>query len=318
METLICQRCNVEKPLEQFTRYTKAEARRRPFCKACHAAEEKWYRDQRREILGDDHPLLVPEPRQPRNPRPKTQEPAERTCIKCRITKPLEEFAWTDKHHRLHKRACKSCINAQQIVDRERRRAAAMQPRICVECHILKPAEEFHWRIKGQFMRQQKCKDCSAQYGALYKQEQKTLLGEEGMAAYHKERYEKTKERQLTYHKDYYQKNQERLQQQSRTYYANNKETMSQQVKKRRLLTKFGLTLEDFAAMLAAQNNVCAICGQNRGRLVVDHCHTTGRVRGLLCTPCNSFLGRIHDSIEALDTIKRYLLSCPEDLSFSA
>lgn len=315
METLICQRCNTEKPLEQFTRYKKAEARRRPFCKACHAAEEQWYRDQRREILGSDHPLFAPAPRKP---RPKTQEPEERTCRLCRVTKPLKEFGWTDKHHRLHRKLCILCSNAQYNIHREQQRLKATQPRMCVECKIIKPAEEFSWRIKKQFMRQLKCKECSAQYSALYHQEQKELLGEEGMIAYHKEQYQKTRESQLAYHKDYYQKNQETLQQRSRDYYANNTEAMRAQGKKRRLLTNFGLTPVDVAAMLVAQSNVCAICGQNRGRLVIDHCHATGRIRGLLCTPCNSFLGRIHDSVEALDKIKLYLYPLPEVVLSSA
>lgn len=58
----------------------------------------------------------------------------------------------------------------------------------------------------------------------------------------------------------------------------------------------YGITPEDFDAMLAAQGGCCAICGtdtpRGRGRFHVDHCHTTGRVRGLLCTLCNTSLHR--------------------------
>lgn len=60
------------------------------------------------------------------------------------------------------------------------------------------------------------------------------------------------------------------------------------------LKKRFGLTLEDYAKMLEAQNGVCAICktppASNR-RLAVDHCHTTRRIRQLLCTKCNTALG---------------------------
>jgi hypothetical protein len=59
-------------------------------------------------------------------------------------------------------------------------------------------------------------------------------------------------------------------------------------------LRKFGLTLEQYDQMYAAQNGGCAICGgQNDDgrRLFVDHNHQTGRVRGLLCARCNTRTG---------------------------
>jgi hypothetical protein len=57
---------------------------------------------------------------------------------------------------------------------------------------------------------------------------------------------------------------------------------------------RYGITVEQYEAMLAAQGGVCAICGKLNGnsRLYVDHCHRDGGVRGLLCARCNSWLGR--------------------------
>lgn|SRR5262245_9040289 len=56
----------------------------------------------------------------------------------------------------------------------------------------------------------------------------------------------------------------------------------------------YGITAEDFDAMLAAQEGKCAGCGavfEGACRAVVDHCHATGKVRGLLCHGCNLTVG---------------------------
>ena len=61
-------------------------------------------------------------------------------------------------------------------------------------------------------------------------------------------------------------------------------------------LKKQGTTLDEYQAKLEEQGHVCAICGQinqNERRLAVDHDHTTGINRGLLCDLCNSALARL-------------------------
>lgn len=67
------------------------------------------------------------------------------------------------------------------------------------------------------------------------------------------------------------------------------KEKISQ--RRAHLKHKFGLTLEQYDELLVAQGNCCAVCGRDfasYGRTPhVDHCHDTGRVRGLLCAGCN-------------------------------
>jgi len=71
----------------------------------------------------------------------------------------------------------------------------------------------------------------------------------------------------------------------------------------------FNLTLEEYAAMNTAQGGTCAICNCPPGDtpLCVDHCHTTGRVRGLLCRLCNTALGQFQDSMERLARAILYL-----------
>ena len=63
--------------------------------------------------------------------------------------------------------------------------------------------------------------------------------------------------------------------------------------------------------MFEKQNNKCAICGQefsDSNKAFVDHCHKTNRIRGLLCTKCNSLLGMANDNIEILQNAIKYLL----------
>lgn len=81
--------------------------------------------------------------------------------------------------------------------------------------------------------------------------------------------------------------------------------------RKSKLKRAFGLTLEQYDDMLKAQGCRCALCGSDfpggRGRFVVDHCHTTGRIRGLLCNLCNVGLGALRESPSLLSKAIEYL-----------
>jgi hypothetical protein len=74
--------------------------------------------------------------------------------------------------------------------------------------------------------------------------------------------------------------------------------------------TGLGVTADDYDAMLIKQGGLCAICrlrGEGKKRLHVDHCHSTGKIRGLLCFPCNFALGHYRDSIELHKAAIAYL-----------
>jgi hypothetical protein len=71
----------------------------------------------------------------------------------------------------------------------------------------------------------------------------------------------------------------------------------------------FGLTREEVKAKKEAVGNRCEICGDLVGRLVVDHNHATGEVRGILCTNCNSGIGKLKDSPSVLEAAIAYLTS---------
>ena len=64
---------------------------------------------------------------------------------------------------------------------------------------------------------------------------------------------------------------------------------------RKRIRAKYGISVEQRENIFIAQGNRCAICG-SEGRLVLDHHHGSGRVRGGLCNPCNVRLGAIETS----------------------
>ena len=82
-----------------------------------------------------------------------------------------------------------------------------------------------------------------------------------------------------------------------------------------KLKRNFGLTLEQYEAMVRAQDGRCAICGTGEpggrgartGSFAVDHDHGTGRIRGLLCNGCNTGLGLFKDSPSVLRSAIDYL-----------
>lgn len=77
----------------------------------------------------------------------------------------------------------------------------------------------------------------------------------------------------------------------------------------RSIKNKYGITTDQFAEMLVSQRGRCAICGgvEMSGPMNIDHCHETGRVRGLLCSKCNHLLGNARDDQEILNAAIVYL-----------
>tara|TARA_R110000803_G_scaffold79057_1_gene144446 strand:+ start:11752 stop:12318 length:567 start_codon:yes stop_codon:yes gene_type:complete len=82
------------------------------------------------------------------------------------------------------------------------------------------------------------------------------------------------------------------------------------------LKKKYGISIDDYDLMYKAQKGLCAICKQvetttrsNGARYVlsVDHCHTTGLVRALLCTHCNTALGGFKENIKTLKSAIKYI-----------
>ncbi len=111
--------------------------------------------------------------------------------------------------------------------------------------------------------------------------------------------------------------NPEKTKKHQRDFYYRHKQRM-QLKRTKRGLSQYGLSLKDYDNMLEAQDFRCKICGSTnpngnentmskKTRFSVDHCHTTGKVRGLLCTKCNSGIGMFNDNISLLTAAISYL-----------
>jgi hypothetical protein len=120
---------------------------------------------------------------------------------------------------------------------------------------------------------------------------------------------EEEKERVRQVKRDWKAKNRDRIREQDRAWEKENPE----KVKCKSLRKHFGITLEQYTAILIGQGGGCAICGttepggQSKGYFHVDHDHKTDRVRGLLCLRCNLGLGSFKDEPERLEAAARYL-----------
>lgn len=96
-------------------------------------------------------------------------------------------------------------------------------------------------------------------------------------------------------------------------YYKKHKKRYALNSRKSRYKRKYGMTIEQFDAMVVTQKSCCAICGTDKPNTngkktwCVDHDHKTNRVRGLLCNDCNLLIGYADDDVRVLKSAIRYL-----------
>lgn len=96
------------------------------------------------------------------------------------------------------------------------------------------------------------------------------------------------------------------------TRYHKNKEKYNKARRNSTLKRRYGITEDEYFKMFNAQKGKCKLCGKTKPRkgakhLIIDHCHSTGKVRGLLCNDCNVLLGKLKDDVNYIDRIKDYL-----------
>lgn len=164
----------------------------------------------------------------------------------------------------------KNCIETDESGDK-------ILKKRCLKCGKLKSINQFYERPRKKFGSEANCKDCCRRKKAENYQKNPEIMK--------KRQKEYTKAKPITVRANY-------------------------------LKNKFGITIEEYEKMLKKQNGACAICKKPETtickgtlrRLSVDHCHKTGRIRGLLCNRCNTSLGRINEDIDILKASIVYLM----------
>jgi len=150
--------------------------------------------------------------------------------------------------------------------------------KICGRCCLKKPLEEFY-RSKKKSGRQSYCKTCTKEF-----------------------------------RKEYCRNNPEKIRLAAKKYRSNNLRAISDSHRKYTIRLAYGISDAEYQAMFSAQGGKCAICQEKGGGgrskrfpLDVDHCHKSGKVRGLLCGLCNRGVGQLKDSPEILRAAILYL-----------
>lgn len=150
--------------------------------------------------------------------------------------------------------------------------------RTCIgACGLEKPLDEFPWKNKAKGWKHGRCKVCAGALAKAAREKRADHYKAVGRAHHHRNREARNAERRANYDP-------------ART-------------RELKLLANYGITLERYEGMLAAQGGVCALCrlpetamrGDTLRVLAVDHCHATGAVRELLCDQCNTALGKFRD-----------------------
>jgi hypothetical protein len=114
----------------------------------------------------------------------------------------------------------------------------------------------------------------------------------------------------------YYKKNRQRILEQHKR--SHSKPECKSVRRNTELKKRYGITSDDYLLMLESQNNVCAICrgpqtNTRTNYFDVDHCHKTGKVRGLLCTNCNHGIGKFQDDKKLMLHAYNYLEDSEND-----
>lgn len=105
--------------------------------------------------------------------------------------------------------------------------------------------------------------------------------------------------------------NPDRAKELKKNWISKNREKYLSSSRNTALKIRYGITLEDYNRKFSAQNGKCAICNiqsdEGKKRLRVDHCHSSLKIRDLICQPCNTIVGMCFENIEILKSAIKYI-----------
>ncbi len=205
-------------------------------------------------------------------------------CTKCELEKPIDEFVKNGNQNDGYTNDCKLCYN----IKRTKRYRKDIRPTKSFQKYLtLDAKEDFKNGVKY-------CPGCKTK--KPHSEFLKNPVGTNGIDFHC---IECKRKNSIKYGPSPEEKHQ---------YYLKDKKNM----RNKKLLKKYGITLDDYYVMLSEQNNKCAICGktpEEQGKdLAVDHCHTSNKVRALLCNNCNVAIGFLKDNVDITKKIMYYLI----------
>lgn len=153
----------------------------------------------------------------------------------------------------------------------------------CKKCGVEKPLTAFHKHSTTRDRLNPWCGECKS--------------------AWLREHRRKNREYWRAYGRRRYRANAEANRNKRRAHYAANREREARRALAWRIKRDFGITLEEYDALVAQP---CALC-RTTENIVLDHCHDTNRVRGPLCQTCNKALGLFGDDPDRLRAAAKYL-----------
>ena len=184
----------------------------------------------------------------------------------------------------------------------------------CPKCKSQKTRVKWTQQIDGENVKRKKqCKDCNHVWD-LIEEKNATLFNKRRQAHIEATHKRCTRCKQIKHVNDFrLVANDAHLRRASCTSCQNSHRQKSYY--KKDIFNKYGITIDDYNAMLAQQNGKCKVCGSDNSvgnrrmtmPLCIDHCHITGKVRGLLCSKCNMGIGNFDDSVERLEAAVSYL-----------
>ena len=164
----------------------------------------------------------------------------------------------------------------------------------CTKCQNDKPKTEFYKSAAKPDGLQTWCKQCVKETQAQSRKDDPKKHSEWSKKSYYKDHI----------------KNKKRINESTKKWYKNHPEK-HESLQLDDKLRRYGLTRAEYDNLLLKQNFECAICHKSQHdmsqSLSIDHDHKTGRVRGLLCSPCNFAIGHLRDSVELALNAAKYL-----------